>query len=360
MHVALVTPGFAPTPGGVETAVTALARGLTRAGCRVQVWTATRDAPDDEVLDGVHVRRHRARGPARYPVAAGLWRRTTRGAHDVDVVHAHGYHSTAALGVLTGRSPYVLTPHFHGGGHTAVARALHVAYAPVGRRLLGRAARVLAVSDAERRLLAASVPAVAGRTSVVPHGVDADRLARAAPHATDRPVVLVLGRLEPYKRVDEVITAFGRTRAPGRLVVVGDGPDRHRLAAVVADSPRRDDVELCGRLDDDDVARWLRTASVVVSRSEHEAFGLVALEGASAGAQVLLSDLPAHREVAGMCAGRARVVPGGADALRAALEAALAAPRREPCALRTWDDVAADHVRVYEQVLSAQRTATSS
>jgi glycosyltransferase involved in cell wall biosynthesis len=242
-----------------------------------------------------------------------------------------------------------------------MARVLHRLYRPVGRRLLTGAQELIAVSAAERELLLQDAPELDGKITVVHHGVDAERIQAAAPFPETRPVLLVLGRLEQYKRVDEVLREFGNCRADGRLVIVGDGPDRLRLESLAAQGQRAGDVQFLGRVSDGQVARWLRTATAVVSLSEHEAFGLVALEGVTAGATALLSDIPAHREVANLANGRVVLVPPhDPSGLRGQLERLLLGGRGDPVGLRSWAEVAAEHLAVYERVLARQRTTTSS
>lgn len=353
MRVAIVAPNYAPVVGGVETVVTHVARHLVQLGCAVEVWTHRpygRALTATEEVDGVVVRRFGTTPSAAYPLSPSLWRHTLRSARGYDVVHAHSYHSTAALGVGLRRLPVpvVLTTHYHGVGHTRAAQAMHRAYRPIGARLLAHADSVVAVSAAEETLLRNDFPVVAERTVVVPNGVDADRLAAAVPWPDELPTLLAAGRLEPYKRVDQVIEAFGRVTSPGRLVIVGDGPDRERLERSAGAG-----VHFAGRVDDDDLARWLRTARGVVSLSAHEAFGLVPAEGVAAGARAVLSDIAAHREVAAMLGAAAKVVDADdLDAVSAALTEALAAPNEGPRAVRDWRDVATDYLSVYERVVS--------
>ena len=353
MRVAVVAPNYAPVVGGVETVVTHVARHLVDLGCAVEVWTHRppgRAALADEEIDGVVVRRFAATPSERYPLSPSLWQHTIRCAGEYDVVHAHGYHSTAGLGVALRRLPVpvVVTPHYHGVGHTRAAQAMHRFYRPFGARLLAHAGTVAAVSAAEKALLGKDFPAIAGRTVVVPNGVDASRIDGAVPWPDEPPALLVVGRLEPYKRVDRVITAFGRLASVGQLVVVGDGPDRGRLEQLAGAH-----VRFFGRVSDDDLARWLRTARAVVSLSAHEAFGLVAAEGVAAGARAVLSDIPAHREVAAMLGPAAAVIDADdIGAVTTALETALATPNEGPRAVRSWRDVAADYLAIYERAVS--------
>jgi glycosyltransferase involved in cell wall biosynthesis len=353
VRVAVVAPNHAPVVGGVETVVTHVARHLADLGCAGEVWTHRppgRGLATYEDDGGVVVRRFAATPSARYPLSPTLWRHTMRHAGAFDVVHAHSYHSTAALGVAVRRlaAPVVVTPHYHGVGHTRIAKAMHRGYRPIGARLLAHSDAVAAVSAAEEVLLRDDFPAIADRTVIVRNGVDDRRLVAAAPWPDEPPTLLVVGRLEPYKRVDRVLDAFGRVPSPGQLVVVGEGPDRGRLEPAAGRG-----VRFLGRVSDDDLARWLRTARGVVSLSAHEAFGLVAAEGVAAGARAVLSDIPAHREVAAMLGPAAVVVDADdLDAVAAALDGALTTPNDGPRPVRSWRDVAADYLALYERIVN--------
>ena len=212
---------------------------------------------------------------------------------------------------------------------------------------------MLCVSRAEAALVAQHHPTVRERIEVIPNGVDVKAIERAEPYASASPVVLVLGRLVPYKRVDTVVRAMAELDRDAELVVVGEGGEHaglERLAAEL-DVPAR----FPGRIAASEVARWLRTAAVVVSASEQEAFGLTLLEALTAGARVVASGLPAHREVAAtwsdvdavlLVDDRARL----SEAIRAQLDRGRLPAHRRPC--WSWDDVAARVAAVYDDVLA--------
>ena len=91
---------------------------------------------------------------------------------------------------------------------------------------------------------------------------------------------LSLGRLVPYKRVDILIEAF--RKMPDRtLLIIGDGPERHRLAR---DLPSN--VRLLGRLPQKDVDTALREARALLFAAEED-FGLVPVEAQAAGTPVI-------------------------------------------------------------------------
>ena len=345
MRIGIVSPGYPPTTGGVEVVVARTARALARAGHTVEVLAAERrrDLPPVAEDDGVVIRRFPSTRSANFPVAPGLWR-YVRGC-DYDVLHGHGYHTLGALGAaaVAPRARFVFSPHYHGTGHSPARAALHRVYRPIGRWGFRRAATVVCVSAGEARLVGAHFPAVADRIRVVPNAVDVAAIRRAEPFAGDVPIVLSVGRLERYKQVGKLVRAFALLARPARLVIIGDGPERGRLTELARKTNA--DIGFLGRVDDDELHRWYRTARVVCGLSEHEAFGLTAAEGIAAGACVVLSDIPAHREF-----GVTGLVPvhAGDATVAAALADALSCPARQSADIASWDDVAAQLVALYE------------
>lgn len=375
MRIAMVSPGYPPAPGGVETVVAQTARALARAGVLVEVLAQEprRDLPAVRVEDGVVVRRFRSNRAGTYRVSPGLYRYLARHHGGFDVVHGHSYHAltgvAAGLALRAGRrrTPYVVTPHYHGTGHTVVRAALHRAYAPLGRAAMEASHAVVCVSRPEADLVSAHFPKAAGKISVIPNAVDRAVLRSALPLEGQPPTILSVGRLEPYKRVDRLIAAFAALAdrgSPGQLVVIGAGPDRSRLEELARRSGHAGRVRFLGRVDDGELRRWLRTAAVLCSLSEHEAYGLAPAEALVAGARVVLSDIPAHRELA--TADAARLVGGarggalGDGELTGALTAALTDGRAssDP-AILTWEDVAEQLIDIYRRTGSAGRGRTA-
>jgi len=388
----MVTPGFPPQLGGVETMVGHLADELAHAGNPVTVYAQrprgvtyppTRDYEVYRFVDWV--------GHPEFPVAPGLLRQLWRDAPAMSVLHAHSFHAAPAMMAATvPQVPLVFTPHFHAVGHTRLAELVHLAYDPLAKLLFRRATRVTCVSHAEADLLLQRYPNVESRLSVVPLAVDTHALTTANPIDVDDPVVLVVGRLEPYKNVDLVVRAFAalhqKTRAAAgrntrqgvrqgtrlhsrpdsrrdaRLVVCGGGSQVDPLRRLVAELGMADRVDVLGPVSDANVRRWQATAHVTVSASTREAFGLVVLEGAVAGSRVIASDIPAHREVRqllGPDAERITLVPIGENGSRAAvgdlsdaLENALgrARPSRPVGRRFDWAGVAQEYARIYAEV----------
>jgi glycosyltransferase involved in cell wall biosynthesis len=91
---------------------------------------------------------------------------------------------------------------------------------------------------------------------------------------------LIVGALEPYKRVD---AAIGAARlASARLVIVGQGSERKRLERLASGVPG---VEFLGRRTDEEVRELYRRARVLLF-PQVEDFGIVAVEAQACGLPV--------------------------------------------------------------------------
>jgi glycosyltransferase involved in cell wall biosynthesis len=299
-RVSLVSPGFPPQVGGVEAVVGYLADELRGHGNQVMVYTqrprgssfpALRDYPVLRFADWNSSR--------RFPVAPGLARALWRDRRHFDVIHAHSFHAIPAMMAATvPKVPLIFTPHFHTVGHTTLASALHTVYDPLAALMFRRAEQVTCVSVAESEQLLRRYPFVESRLAIIPLGADTQALRAAEPFETDRPVVLIAGRLEPYKRVDTAIRAFASMRSDAQLVVCGTGSHRPALELLVQTLGIAARVSFRGQVSDEELRRWQRTATSTLSLSAMEAFGLVPLEAAVAGSRVVASDIPAHAELA--------------------------------------------------------------
>jgi glycosyltransferase involved in cell wall biosynthesis len=357
LRVAMVVPRFAPHVGGVETHVAAIASRLLEGGVDVEVLTQETDwrLPRRELVDEVSVRRFPAAVRSEtHPFSPGLALHLARRCYDV--VHAHNYHGLPALMAnLARRSALVFTPHYHGGGHSPLTRLLHRPYRPLGALCLARADRIICVSRAEARLVARDFPTAPAKTTVIPNGVDLAGIRAAAPFDRGRPLVLSAGRLEPHKRVEAAIRAVALV-PDADFVILGTGPERPRLEELAVRLDLDGRVRFAGRVPAAELPRWLRTARAFVSMSEHEAFGLTVSEALAGGARAVVSDIPAHREIAArLPAGAVTLVPVGAPPERAAeaLRAAIAPTARlGSLDLPSWDDAAARTLELYEALVA--------
>jgi glycosyltransferase involved in cell wall biosynthesis len=78
--------------------------------------------------------------------------------------------------------------------------------------------------------------------------------------------------------------AHARTARPDlRLEIYGDGPERTRVEALVAELGLDGSVDILGRKSEDEISRALGHATCLVTASEREGYGLVVVEAAAHG-----------------------------------------------------------------------------
>ncbi|SFV28519.1 Glycosyltransferase involved in cell wall bisynthesis [Devosia crocina] len=108
----------------------------------------------------------------------------------------------------------------------------------------------------------------------------------------DRPVILAAGRLMAQKDFATLIRAFALVRAqrPARLIILGEGPERPRLEALLDELGLESDVAMPGYRSD--IRPFLAEADVFALTSIWEGFGNVLVEALGAGCSIVSTDCP--------------------------------------------------------------------
>jgi glycosyltransferase involved in cell wall biosynthesis len=189
--------------------------------------------------------------------------------------------------------------HVHGpmwdqilpGPLAGIGRALESRWAPP----FYRRTHVLTPSDATRDELL-ELGFRAELVTAVPNGVGE----QFSPGGTRdaQPLVVAVGRFAPVKRFDELIRAalVAKQRVPGlRLQLVGSGPMRAELEALVAEHAAGGWIDLLGHLSHDELVGLYRRAWVVASASLAEGWGLTLTEAAACGTPAVATDINGHR-----------------------------------------------------------------
>jgi glycosyltransferase involved in cell wall biosynthesis len=183
------------------------------------------------------------------------------------------------------------------------------------RRLLygfifARYRKILLLSDAEQRALSATYPGQCGRFETVANPYVAPAMIPAPANGTYRtvPIVLTLARMMPQKRLDRLLTSFSLVaNKAARLVILGDGPERQRLAALADRLGISDRLDMPGYVED--VIPWLRRADLFALSSDYEGLPAAVLEALACGVPVVTTDcFPLAQQLLGTVNGCA-VVP---------------------------------------------------
>ncbi|HZP71972.1 MAG TPA: glycosyltransferase [Gaiellaceae bacterium] len=271
-------------------------------------------------------------------------RRRVREAGPHDVTWAH-FLVPSGLIALSAGGPLVVTAH---GRDVRNIGALP-GVAQLTRRVVERAASVIAVSDYLRRELEQRLPAARGKTEVVDSGVDLERFTDVEPAAQLEPPAFVhVGSLTERKNVVRLADAFAEL-GRGSLTFVGDGPLRGRLEG-------RDGVRVIGRVPHDRVPSWLAAADVVCAPALLEPFGQAILEAMACGRTVVATRIGGPPEFVTDEAG-ILVDPLDTAELTRALSVAASMPAPNEAARRAAapHDVRLQAERVEEILLRAVR-----
>jgi glycosyltransferase involved in cell wall biosynthesis len=118
--------------------------------------------------------------------------------------------------------------------------------------------------------------------------------ARSRLNWDDRPTLITVARLQPWKGIDHLIAAL-RQLDDLRLVVAGDGPDRRRLTQLA--EPLGDRVVFLGQIGQEEVHRLMRAADGLALYSSYEGLSHTLLESLRLGTPVLASDIGGNPEV---------------------------------------------------------------
>lgn len=309
LHIGKFLP---PVPGGMESYLADLLRVFSERGLCVAALVHKRAGfgpPPAERVGRATIYTVPVVGDAMHvPIAPGFVAGLRAAIRDFapTVLHLHAP-NFAAFAVLllpeARRLPIVV--HWHADVEARsiapLARLFLPIYRLLERRVLGRAARVIATSDA---YLTAS-PALQQfrrKSTVIPLFVDPQRLAPnlAAPENTMvGPItggftrVLAVGRIAPYKGFEVLLQAVAKTPRVA-LTLVGGGDGLSELQHLASTLRIENRVRFLGSIPDNELNLEFERADVfcLPSIDRSEAFGLVVLEAALHGIPSIASDIP--------------------------------------------------------------------
>ena len=341
---------FAPSVGGVETIVLALARGLAElqdsGGAPQFEVTLVTQTPAGNYDDAALPFR-----TIRQPGFVQLWHLVTNS----DVVHVAGPALAPLIFGLAARRPLVVEHH----GFQTICPNGQLLIEPAGvpcpgHFMAGHQAECLRCNSGQgrltsfklwiltyvRRFLCARAAAnitptqwLGGqlhlpRSLPIPHGLEATEITPRPEALSIPPVLAFQGRLVTTKGVRLLLEAARILRQQGQtfeLLIIGDGPERSSLENFAREAQLDAQVRFAGRLDGAELEAALGQSSVVVVPSlGGEVFGLVVAENMLRALPVVASDLGAFVEVLGDAGFTFRT--GDGAALAAVLSRFLADP----------------------------------
>ncbi len=297
MKVLVLNYEYPPVGGGGGQASADIAEGLVERGHEVRVLTAgIPGLPANDVRHGVSVRRvytgrksrYRASFPVMLAYLAGAFFPGLRIIRKwkPDVLHVHFAVPTGVLGMvlsaLTG-VPYLLTAHLGdvpGGVPEKTGGWFRVVY-PLTPPIWKRAAVVAAVSEFTRDLALAHYPVP---IEVIPNGVRIPEDPPGEIRVGDPPGMVFAGRFQPQKNVPFLIrAAAANADLPWTLTLLGDGPQRPEIEALVSGFGLDDRVFLKGWVSPEEVREIFLKSDLLVMPSLSEGLPVVGVQALACG-----------------------------------------------------------------------------
>jgi D-inositol-3-phosphate glycosyltransferase len=357
-----------PDAGGQNTHVAELAAALAEQGHDVRVYTRRDGSQQGTVVpvrDGVRVV-HVPAGPAElvpkddllpYMAEFGRWLtgQWREGLWRPDVAHAHFWMSGVAA-LAAGRRagvPVVQTYHalgtvkrrYQGAADTSPPRRIRY------ERMLGRAVDRVVAQCADEVAELTRMGVRRSAITVVPSGVNQRIFTPDGPAARRdpaRPRLLGVGRLVERKGFQDVVRAL-RGVPEAEYVLIGGPPGARlgddefarRLCVLAESEGVADRVRLVGAVPREEMARWYRSADVLVAAPWYEPFGLTPLEAMACAVPVVGTAVGGLTDTVVPGVTGDLVPPRDPQALGVAVRRLLAAPERR----RRYGVAAVDRIR---------------
>ena len=359
--------GIPDVPGGVETHCQGLYPTLVKLGCEVTIFTRSPYiAKEKRVTQWNGVRfihlwtpKHKSMEAITHSFMSTLMACFGR----YDLVHVHAIGPALLIPILKLFGRKVVLTH-HGSDYERskwgwLARTILRAGARVGVK---NADGVIAISNGIKDMISQKYSKEA---YFIPNGVE-------LPSATigsegvkrwgllPKQYVLTVARFVPEKGLLDLIRAYKRIEKPGfKLVIAGDADHETDYSNEVKRLAEKvENVFLTGYLSGEMLAKLYANAGLFALCSYHEGLPIALLEALSHGLDVLVSDIPQHKEVQldPLC----YFETGNVDELSEKLVESFSKKSKDESngyllmlkTLYNWDRIAEKTKSVYEQVLN--------
>jgi glycosyltransferase involved in cell wall biosynthesis len=201
------------------------------------------------------------------------------------------------INALLSRRP-LLTVHNHMTAYSGMRGSVEGFFVRILNKALYRRATVVAVSESIKSDLVENFGMRAERVIVIPNAVDPADIAKmaderaACPWDSALPIVITAGRLSPEKGQGYLIRAFAevRKKVPCQLAILGTGELESPLKQLSSELGVTNDIHFLGW--QPNPFKYISKATVFVSPSLTEGFGLTLLEAMACRVPVIATDCP--------------------------------------------------------------------
>ncbi|MBK9109495.1 MAG: N-acetyl-alpha-D-glucosaminyl L-malate synthase BshA [Saprospiraceae bacterium] len=301
-----------PTYGGSGVVATELGMALAENGHKVHFINYRRPARLGQYLPDIF---YHEVAPMEYPLFEFKPMDTALASkivdvalfENLDVLHVHyalphatiGYLAREILKTKGKKLPFVTT--LHGTDITLIGADR--SYFPVVEFSINQSDAVTAVSESLKQQTLDSFK-MEKDIHVIPNFIDFKRFGKKeSPNlrrqfAEDHEKIFIhVSNFRKVKRIDDALAVFKKVldKIPAKFLLVGDGPERPRLESLCRDWNICHEVKFLGK--QDMVEELLSISDIFLLPSEHESFGLAALEAMACEVPVIASNAGGLNEV---------------------------------------------------------------
>jgi len=294
-----------PTFGGSGVVATELGKALAERGHRIHFITYSQPVRLDFFHENISYHEVTI---AKYPLFDYIPYETALASklvdvarfEGLDVLHVHyaiphasvAYMAKQILAAHGINLPVVTT--LHGTDITLVGK--DSSYEPVVTFAINQSDGVTAVSDSLRNDTYTNFQ-ISKNIEVIPNFIDLERFSRKAKDHFRKAVapngerlIVHTSNFRKVKRVQDVVHVFSKIKdeIPSKLLLIGDGPERHNIEQLCRDLNLCDDIRFLGK--QDMVEEILSICDLFIMPSETESFGLAALEAMACQVPVISSN----------------------------------------------------------------------
>ncbi len=300
-----VTSYYPPHLGGMENVVAQIAEGFANKGYAVSVYTSDRgysqntvvySNPQVHYLNSIEV----AHTPIIFTLFFRLLALPRTSLMHLHVSQAFSPEIVYLIAKLKG-IPYIAHIHLDVDASGPLGFLLPPYKKLFLKQVLKSSAKIICVSEAQKKLIASKYALPLTSFVVIPNGVIEDYFVGKKERENTVPHLLFVGRLVSQKNLPLLIEAVSQMTTNVFLDIVGEGELREPLKALIQKYGLRN-VRLHGQKTGKELLAFYKAADIFVLPSLKEAgVSLSMLEALAAGLPVVASDLPEIRDSLNDC-----------------------------------------------------------
>lgn len=295
-----------PTYGGSGVVATELGKGLAKIGHNIHFITYRQPSRldffnENLVYHEVDLRPYPLFEYPPYELALSSKMVDVVKFEKLDLLHVHYAipHASAAYmarQILRTKGIYIpIITTLHGTDITLVGK--DPSYEPVVTFSINQSDAVTAVSDDLKKDTYRHFD-INKDIHVIPNFIDLERFKKQKKEHFKKAIcpenehlIVHTSNFRKVKRVDDVVRIFHKInqKTPSKLLLVGDGPERHNIEILCRELGACDHIRFLGKLDA--VEEVLSVADLFIMPSESESFGLAALEAMACEVPVVSSNV---------------------------------------------------------------------